>query len=53
MTPPLIDMEEGVNNDDDDEKKITAENKDEGEIYRDITEYEKGTNRYALDKVIE
>ena len=46
-------MEEGVNNEDDDKKEITAENEDEGEIQKDITKYEKETNLDALDKVIE
>ena len=46
-------MEEGVNNEDDDEKEITAENEDEGEIHRDIKQYEKENNWYSLDKVIE
>ena len=46
-------MEEGVNNEDDDEKEITADNEDEYVIHRDITENEKETNRYNLDKVIE
>ena len=35
------DMEEGVNNEDEDEKEITEENEYEGVIYRDITDYEK------------
>ena len=46
-------MEEGVNNGDYDEKEITAENEDEGEIHRDMTEYEKETNWDSLDKVTE
>ena len=48
-----IDMVEGVNNGDDDEKERTAENEDEGEIHRDMTEYEKETNWDSLDKVTE
>ena len=36
-----VDMEEGLNNEDDDEKEITVENEDEGEIHRNIIEYEK------------
>ena len=31
-------MEEGVNNEDDDEKDITPENEDEGVIHIDITD---------------
>ena len=31
-------MEEGVNNEDDDEKDITSENEDEGVIHIDITD---------------
>ena len=45
-------MEEGVNIEDDYKKEITAENEYEGEMHRDITEYEKWINWYALDKVI-
>ena len=47
-----IEMEEGVNNEYDDEKEITSKNEDECEIHRNMTEYEKETNRYALDKAI-
>ena len=36
-----IEMEEGVNIEDDDKKEITAENEYEGEMHRDITEYDK------------
>ena len=48
-----VDMEEGVKNEYGDGKEITAENEYEGEIHRYITENEKETNRYTLDKVIE
>ena len=34
-------MEEGVNNEDYDEKEITPDNEYEGVIQRDITEYKK------------
>ena len=44
-------MEEGVNDEDDDEKEIKADNEDEYVIHRDITEYEKETNWDALDKL--
>ena len=46
-------MEQGVNNEDADEKEITADNEDEGVIHKDITENEIETNWDALDKVIE
>ena len=37
----LADIKKGVNNEDDDEKEITAENEYGGVINRDITEREK------------
>ena len=46
-------MQKCVNNEDDDEKEITADNEDEGVINRDITEHEKETNQDTLDKLIE
>ena len=46
-------MEKCVNNEDDDKKEITTQNEDEGVIHRDITEYEKDTNRDTLNKVTE
>ena len=36
-----IEMKGYVSNEDDNKKEITAGNEDEGEINRDITEYEK------------
>ena len=44
-------MEEGVNNEDNDQKE--TENKDKGVIHRYITENKKETNRYTLDTVVE
>ena len=46
-------MEEGVNNEEDDKKEITADNEDEGVIHRDIKEYEKYTIWYTWNKLIE
>ena len=36
-----IDIEKGVNNEDDAKKEITADNEYEGVIHRDITDYDK------------
>ena len=36
-----IEIEEGVNNENDNKKEITVENKYDGVIHRDIKEYEK------------
>ena len=47
-----VDMEEGVNNEDDDEKEIMAQNEYEGVIHRYITDNEKETIHDTLDKVI-
>ena len=46
-------MKSGVNNEYNDEKQITAENKGEGVIQRDITNNEKDTIQDTLDKLIE
>ena len=46
-------MEEGVINENDDEKEITAENEDEVEMHIDITDYERENNWDDFDKVIE
>ena len=46
-------MDEGLHNEDDDEKEITVENDDEGVIHIYITEYEKETIRDTFDNVIE
>ena len=47
-----VEMEEGVNNEDNDKKEMTPENEYESVIHRYITENEKETNRDILDKVI-
>ena len=48
-----VEMEEGVNNEDNDKKEITSENEYQGVIHRDIIEYEKETIWDTMDKVIE
>ena len=44
-----VEMEGGVNNEDDDEKE--TDNEDEGVIHRDITENEHENNQDTFDKV--
>ena len=39
-------MQEGVNNEDDDKKQITADNEDEGVIQRNITEKKRNYSVY-------
>ena len=46
-------MEEYVNNEDDDQKEKTAENKNDDVIHRYITENEKENNWDTLEKVTE
>ena len=46
-------MEEGLNNEDDYKKEITAENEYEGVIHRYITENERETIQDNLGKLIE
>ena len=45
-------MEEGVNNEEDSEKEITAENEDESAIHRNIIDNEQENNWDTFDKVI-
>ena len=47
-----VEMEEGVKNDVNDEKEITAENEDLGVINRYVIENEVETNQDILDKVL-
>ena len=47
-----VETDEGVNNEDDDEKEITSENEDGGVVHINITENEKETIRNTLNKVI-
>ena len=46
-------MEEGLNNEEDQEKEKTAENEDESAIHRYITENEYETNQDNFDEGIE
>ena len=46
-------MEEGIKNEDDDDKEITSQNEYEGVIHRDITENKKETILDTLEKVRE
>ena len=47
-----VEMEKGLNNEDEDEKEITSENEYEGVIHRDITDNIKENIQDILDKVI-